>query len=197
MKILDAALKIFSEKGYAPAVLDDVARAADVAKGTLYLYFRDKEDLFASTILYVTDRLAERIKVNVQDSMDPLEILELLAYHQLDFFAGNRDVFCVFHNILQENLLKKKKLLENLNKRMDELIEFISSVVERGKKTGQIRKDIPTEDIVYSFGGMIMNMMQVLFHSAAEAKRFNAAEKARAISTILLEGISTHKENSV
>jgi AcrR family transcriptional regulator len=197
MKILDAALKVFSEKGYVPAALDDVAKEADVAKGTLYLYFRDKEDLFASTIMFVIDKLAERIRSNVQESMDPLEVLELVAYHQLDFFAGNRDFFCVFHNILHENLLKKhKKLFDNLDKRMEELIEFVSSVVERGKKAGRIRKDIATEDIVYSFGGMIMNMSRVLFR-AVRAERYDAAEKARAISTMLFEGISTHKERAV
>jgi AcrR family transcriptional regulator len=198
MRILDAALKVFSDKGYVPAALDDVAREADVAKGTLYLYFRDKEDLFSSTIMYVIDRLAERLRVNVHDSMDPLEALELLAYHQLDFFAGNRDFFCVFHNILQENLLKKhKKLFDSLNKRTEELIEYVSSVVERGKKAGQIRKDIPTEDIVYSFGGMIMNMTRGLYHPVAGAEPFHAAEKARSITRIFFDGVAIKKTRGI
>ena len=189
-KILEAALKIFSEKGYVPAALDDVAKAADVAKGTLYLYFRDKEDLFASTIIFVIDGLAERIRSNVQESMDPLRILELLAYHQLDFFAGNRDFFCVFHNILNENLLKKhKKLFDDLNKRMDGLLEFVSSVVERGKKAGRIRRDVPTDDIVHIFGGMVMNMTRFLFHPVSGDEGFDAAAKARSITRIFLEGV--------
>jgi AcrR family transcriptional regulator len=197
MRILDAALKVFSEKGYVPAVLDDVAREADVAKGTLYLYFRDKEDLFASTIMFVIDKLAERIRINIRESMDPLEALELLAYHQLDFFAGNRDFFCVFHNILQENLLKKhKKIVDSMYKRMDELIEYVTRVVERGKKTGRIRSDIPTEDIVYSFGGMVMEMSRVLFHPTAGAGRFDAAEKARSINSILLRGVAAKKRKT-
>jgi hypothetical protein len=93
-------------------------------------------------------------------------------------------------------LKKHKKLFDNLDKKIEELIEFVSSVVERGKKAGRIRQDIATEDIVYSFGGMVTNMSRALFR-AVPAERFDAAEKARAISTMLFEGISTHKEKAV
>jgi TetR/AcrR family fatty acid metabolism transcriptional regulator len=196
-KILEAALKVFSRQGYVPASLDEVAKAADVAKGTLYLYFRDKENLFESTIMFVIDRLAERIRSNVQESMDPLRIFELLAYHQLDFFAGNRDFFAVFHNILHDNVLKKhKKLFDSLNKRMDELLEFVSSVVERGKKAGRIRRDVPTEDLVHIFGGMIMNMTRFLFHPAGRDEGFDAAEKARSITRVFLEGVVPAKNGT-
>jgi len=188
--ILNAALKIFSRKGYVSAALDDVAKEAGVAKGTLYLYFKDKEDLFASTIMFVIDRLAERIRENVRESMSPLEILETLAYHQLEFFAGNRNFFRVFQSIIQDDLLKDhKKLFDNLHRRKTELIDYTFSVVERGKETGLIRRDVSTEDIVYSFGGMVMNITRILFHPGRE-ERFDAAEKAKAIMRIALEGIA-------
>ena len=81
-------------------------------------------------------------------------------------------------------------------KRTDELTEHVSRVVERGKKAGRIRIDIPTEDIVYSFGGMVMNVARILFHPAAGAVRFDAAEKARSINSILLCGVAAKKRTT-
>jgi AcrR family transcriptional regulator len=60
--ILEAALTVFAEHGYEAARLDDVARRAGVAKGTLYLYFNDKEALFESLIRSAIDPVLERLK---------------------------------------------------------------------------------------------------------------------------------------
>ena len=49
-EILDAALKVFAEKGYAGARMDDIARRAGVTKGTIYLYFENKEAVFKSLV---------------------------------------------------------------------------------------------------------------------------------------------------
>ena len=49
-EICSAALEVFSEKGFAAAKLDEIARRAGVSKGTLYLYFKDKEDLFRAVV---------------------------------------------------------------------------------------------------------------------------------------------------
>jgi AcrR family transcriptional regulator len=87
--IMQAALKVFSKKGYSPAALDEVAREASIAKGTLYLYFRDKEDLFSSTIIYVIDKLAAQMLESLSDTINPMEILRNIAYTELDYFAGN------------------------------------------------------------------------------------------------------------
>ena len=49
-RILDAALKLFARKGFEATALEEVARGARLAKGTLYLYFKDKEDLYAQVV---------------------------------------------------------------------------------------------------------------------------------------------------
>lgn len=59
--ILEAALSVFSERGYEAARLDDVARSAGVAKGTLYLYFKDKETLFEEVVRGAISPIIERL----------------------------------------------------------------------------------------------------------------------------------------
>src|SRR5262249_295018 len=60
--ILDAALEEFSTRGFAATRLDDVARRAGVAKGTIYLYFRDKESLFQELVRAMLGPLVERLE---------------------------------------------------------------------------------------------------------------------------------------
>jgi len=54
-EILDAALEVFAKQGFAAARLDDVAELAQVAKGTIYLHFQDKEDLFFELVPFHRD----------------------------------------------------------------------------------------------------------------------------------------------
>src|SRR5499433_886028 len=60
--ILDAALDEFSARGFAATRLDDVAKRADVAKGTIYLYFRDKETLFQELVRSMLSPIVEQVE---------------------------------------------------------------------------------------------------------------------------------------
>jgi AcrR family transcriptional regulator len=78
--ILEAALTIFAEHGFGAARLDDVAARAGVAKGTLYLYFKDKESLFEAVIRNAATPLIERLEALASGPPVPLEtVLEQLA----------------------------------------------------------------------------------------------------------------------
>jgi TetR/AcrR family fatty acid metabolism transcriptional regulator len=202
-KIMRAALKVFSRKGYSPAALDEVAREASIAKGTLYLYFRDKEDLFYSTILYVIDKLAERMQKNVSDTMDPLETMKNLAYEELDFFAQNSEFFGLIHTVMSGNLLgNHRSLLKTINERRFELIEYLNGLIGEAKRNGQIQSDIDTVEIVYAFIGMIESAIDQMHFSdgmcATDDRSANSTErdirrKVDTILRILLDGVRTDK----
>ena len=85
--ILAAALDEFSERGFAAARLDDVARRAGVAKGTIYLYFRDKESLFQELIRAMLTPLVGTIEAMGQADVP----LSALADHFADLFV--REVY--------------------------------------------------------------------------------------------------------
>src|SRR5262245_30791064 len=77
--ILDAALTVFAEHGYEAARLDEVARRAGVAKGTLYLYFKDKAALFESLIRSAIDPIYERLQeVTAVPDLPLAQVLDVL-----------------------------------------------------------------------------------------------------------------------
>ena len=90
--ILDAALAVFAERGYEAARLDDVAARAGVAKGTLYLYFKDKEALFEALIRSAIDPIVERLQTVAAVPDLPLsQILEVLfSVFQTEVLGTNR-----------------------------------------------------------------------------------------------------------
>jgi AcrR family transcriptional regulator len=67
-ELVDAALSVFAQRGFAAARIDDIAKRAGVAKGTLYLYFRSKEDMFEAVIREKMVPVAEAVERFSQDS---------------------------------------------------------------------------------------------------------------------------------
>jgi TetR/AcrR family fatty acid metabolism transcriptional regulator len=190
-KIMQAAIKIFSRKGYNPAAIDEVAKGAGIAKGTLYLYFQDKEDLFYSTIMYVLANLRLLLEEKIDEKDTPIKILEDLAFYQLSYFSQNRDFFGIFQTILNDNLLvNHKKIFDMLSKKKKELIDYESMIVERGKAEGFVRSDIETVDIVNSFDGMVMATVEQVCYFESENPDFDVNSRIQSIMKIFLEGVS-------
>ena len=71
-QITDAARKVFSSKGFSKTTMEDIAREAELSPGTLYLYFRNKDELYASLSVEMLEHLHERLKrVYVREAHDP------------------------------------------------------------------------------------------------------------------------------
>src|SRR5271167_1335125 len=64
--ILGSARKVFARKGFAGATMDDIAAATGLAKGTLYLYFKSKRDVYLKTLQHGSAELLEQVKANMQ-----------------------------------------------------------------------------------------------------------------------------------
>jgi AcrR family transcriptional regulator len=195
--IMDAALKIFSKQGFSPAVLEEVAREAGIAKGTLYLYFQDKEDLFCSTILNVIDKLVALMKREINDTLSPVQILRDIAFLQLSFFSQNKDFFGIFQTLHNDLLLcSHKQLFRRLMERRQTLIDYEYELVERGKKQGLVRKDIDTEEVVACYEGMVMYSIKEMGCCEPHNRTLSLEKKIDALIKIFLQGVSTIEQQS-
>ncbi|MFW6137925.1 MAG: TetR/AcrR family transcriptional regulator [Spirochaetota bacterium] len=192
--ILRAALKVFSSKGYNPAIIEDVAQEAGVAKGTVYLYFKDKEDLFYHTVTYVLDDLGSIIYENIDPELDTISALEEMAFLQLEFFFRNRDFFGIFHTMMTDNPSQThKKLFQAIQYKKAQLIEHMGKIVKRGKNQGMIRPELCSEDIIYCFQGAVMYMLREMMIKKVLTKEeppdFNIRNRVKSMMNIFTEGI--------
>jgi TetR/AcrR family fatty acid metabolism transcriptional regulator len=192
-QIMHAALKVFSQKGYSPTALDEVAHEAGIAKGTLYLYFRDKEDLITSTLMSVMDDIKERMLSRISDDMPPLEILEMIALILFEYFVENDEFYNIYLTILNYNLVSSyEKLFQNMLSRKKELFELEHRLVEGAKAQGLIRDDLSTADMVMAYDGIVNNVIDQMFflnmEGEAHGSVIDPVEKARLVMRLFLEG---------
>jgi AcrR family transcriptional regulator len=96
--ILDAAISVFAERGFHAARVSDVAERAKVADGTIYLYFRNKEELLMTAINTAFDVFMSRARAELGAISSPAEKLRRLAHLHLEALSGNRDLAVVFQS---------------------------------------------------------------------------------------------------
>jgi len=96
--ILEAAARVFSGRPFHEVLIDDVATAAGVGKGTIYRYFPTKDDLFFAAILHSFDRLSDALAESLAQETSPRRRLERIAREVLSFSWGRRDLFTLLLN---------------------------------------------------------------------------------------------------
>ena len=150
--ILRAAIDVFAGRGFFNAQVADVARAAGVAAGTVYLYFESKDDLLVSIFeRTMRDAIADG-RAAVAPVRDPVEQLRTVARVHLDRMGRDRSLAIVF----QVELRQSTKFMERLSSTLlREYLGIIRTIIVEGQKSGAFRKDLnATLAAKLFFGGL-------------------------------------------
>ena len=150
--ILRAAIDVFAERGYFNAQVADVARAAGVAAGTVYLYFRSKDDLLISIFERgMREALAEG-RAAVEAVADPRERLRRFARLHLARLGRDRNLAVVF----QVELRQSTKFMERFSATLlREYLGLLRNAIAEGQREGLLRGDIkPTVAAKMLFGAL-------------------------------------------
>ncbi|WP_022665897.1 TetR/AcrR family transcriptional regulator [Desulfospira joergensenii] len=160
--ILAAALTVFSEKGYAAAKIIDIARAADVGKGTIYEYHRSKEDLFFALFQWYVDQMAVASMVHAEDLGGNAEDrLRTLLESLISSFYREIDTFSVFLEFWAAagNPSMRDRYRSALLSMYDSLRNIIIALVDEGRETGIFRGDLDAFSIAAGLVGAMDGMM--------------------------------------
>lgn len=180
--ILRAAIDVFAERGFFTAQVADVARAAGVAAGTVYLYFRSKDDLLVSIFdRTMRDALAEG-HAAVAGVEDPRERLRRFARVHLSWLGRDKSLAVVF----QVELRQSTKFMERLSEtRLRDYLGLMRTAIADGQAAGVFRRDInPTTAAKALFGAldeMATNWM-------LSRRRYALAAEADAVVDLFLNG---------
>src|SRR5471030_425466 len=137
--ILRAAIDVFAERGYFNAQVADVARAAGVAAGTVYLYFKSKDDLLVSIFERSMREGLALGRAAVADLDDPRERLRRLAHGHLARLGNDRNLAIVF----QVELRQSTKFMERLSATLlRDYLGLIRAAIADGQREGIFRADI-------------------------------------------------------
>src|SRR3954451_17236591 len=150
--ILRAATDVFDSRGFFNSQGADVARAAGVAAGTVYLYFRSKDDLLVSIFDRTMREWIEEGRASVAPIKDPVERLRAIARVHLDRMGRDRSLAVVF----QVELRQSTKFMERFSTTaLREYLGIIRQVIVDGQAAGAFRRQInPTLAAKLFFGGL-------------------------------------------
>ena len=150
--ILKAATKVFARRGFFQSQVADVARAAGIAAGTVYLYFRSKDDLLVSIFeRTMKDTLAEG-QAAIGDVKEPRERLRRIARLHLERMGRDRDLAVVF----QVELRQSTKFMERFSSTyLRDYLGVIRDTIADGQSSGAFRSDFnPTIAAKALFGAL-------------------------------------------
>ena len=152
---MNAALVLFSEKDFHEVTVEEIAERVGLSKGTMYLYFENKENLFLSIIQEKTDALLARIKRAI-DGPDPyLKRLERLIGSWLGFFEEHQPYFKVIHSEKTRlDFTNKDSLHRHMLKSSIDFAKILNAFIEEGITLGLIRSLKPGV-LVKSLQGLI------------------------------------------
>ncbi len=151
LRLLEAAAAHFAEQGLERASLDDIVRAAGVAKGTLYNYFESKEQLFLEVISEAARRAAERY-AEVGDHGSMRERLTTLAEADV---AVLREGEAFVKVVVREAMSFRPESYGAILEHLGPYLARVESVLADGAKSGELRRDLPTVQLAVMFVGTL------------------------------------------
>ena len=154
-RIMQAAEELFRTRQFHEITMDEIAERADVGKGTIYLHFTDKDDLFLQTALAGFDELCDLVARRSIDGVGFPQSLLQTCERISSFFRQRRPLFRIIRSEGDRALGRGGRLRQRWLKRRKELAAAVAIIITRGVASGHIRQDIPTPVLAEYLLGML------------------------------------------
>jgi len=190
-QITSAALEVFSRKGYRAATMQEIAEAAGITKGTIYLYFKSKTDLFVETIRTQFDEAIELVpQINYEPGQDPEELTRKVGRAFLDVLMTPKIAKVLPLVIAEYNHLPRLRTLyfEEVFSKAD---LHVARLIDMGKSLGLVRDvnpEIAARCLLGAFFGIVLS--QEVF-GAKEYTPMDKDDIVSTIATVFFRGLAT------
>ena len=183
--ITDAAVEVFAEKGFHLARISDIAQRAGIADGTIYLYFKNKEDLLLSIFEEKMDLLLSGLGETLADVQGPEERIRAFARFHFNQVRTNRSAA----EVLQIELrLSNKFLKEYRPEKLWAYLGVFGQIIREGQEQGLFREDIDPFITSWAFFGA-MDELAMQWVLTRNQSRFPLDATAEQVADIFIRGL--------
>jgi TetR/AcrR family fatty acid metabolism transcriptional regulator len=186
-RILYAAIEVFAEYGYFQARISDIAVKAGVADGTIYLYFKNKEQILMAALDFAFHRFMKVAKEEMKTIHGPRERLMRLAELHLEKMGENRGIAVVFQTEVRQSA---RFLKEFSHKHLVEYFDLVRSIVQEGQQQGIFRKEVSDKIAANCIFGALDAMVTSWLLSE---KDYRLGHAAPALMDVVLTGLEVRK----
>jgi TetR/AcrR family fatty acid metabolism transcriptional regulator len=187
-QIIDAAIRVFARNGYYNSRVSDIAREAGVASGTIYLYFRTKDEILVTLFRHKMATWLEFLRQAITDEPDPIAKLRRLITLHFTILEEHPDLA----EVVQVELRQGQKFLRGeAAHEVTAYFALIGSVLEEGMTAGVIRPHLPVKVATK----MLFGAMDQMATSWVLGKRgYRLTDTANAVADIFLNGVAGNDE---
>jgi TetR/AcrR family fatty acid metabolism transcriptional regulator len=182
---LEAAVTVFARQGFHQSTVAQIAKEAGVADGTIYLYFKNKDDILVQFFSYRTKLVFDRFRAEVQKADNSLDKLRYLIRRHLMEFQRDRNMAVVYQVETHQN----SRLAESQIREMSQMYQdLIAEIVELGQQEGRIRKTLYLGLVKRFILGSVDEVINTWLHSE---KEYDLVSMADPLVDLLVRGIGT------
>lgn len=185
-KIINAAAKFFGEKGYHNTTTSEIAEAAGVAAGTIYIYFTSKEELIVAVFEEFLGKHMERLRAGVEAVDGPIARIRRLMTLGLELMESNPESAKIFLSQLRQSTTMIKTVAKRSSRAYKDIIE---AVLADGMAKGVFRQ-MDTEHVASMLFG---TYQQTVLDWVASDCSYNLGEKSQELSDFVLVGLACEK----
>jgi AcrR family transcriptional regulator len=136
-EILRAACRVFARKGFDGATVDDIADAAGLAKGTVYVYFHSKRELYRTALKRGVAALIEETKRNIDAASTPADKIRAFVTARLRFAEEHRDFVAIYH--AEFGNLNPARCNREFKNQYSQQVDPLEAVLHQASLQGQVR----------------------------------------------------------
>ncbi len=184
-RILDAAVRVFAKKGFHATRVSEVAKAAGVADGTIYLYFKSKDQLLVSLFEDRVERLLTFLHTELPATAGASEKLRRIIELQLGLLEGERDLAEVITVILRQST---KLMKEYAAPKFTAYLDAIARVVADGQASGELRGDVSPHLAARAIFGALDGI--TMTWALGKADRGGLVRASGQLAELVLRGLS-------
>jgi TetR/AcrR family fatty acid metabolism transcriptional regulator len=182
--IIEAAVRVFARKGYYHSRVSDIAREAGVAAGTIYLYFRTKDEILVTLFREKMARFVTTVRKAIAREPDPTARLRRLVHLHFELLEDNP----ALAEVVQVELRQGQKFFRGAAaSEVSAYFALIGSVLEEGVAQGRFRKDLPVTVATKTLFGA---MDQMATSWVLGKRAYRLVDTAPAVAEIFLRGVS-------
>lgn len=188
-QIIDAAVITIAENGYHQAQVSKIARQAGVADGTIYLYFKNKEDILISLFQEKVGTFVAKMRETIQIKAQAAEQLRLLVENHFTMLTEDPHLAVVTQLELRQS---NKELRLKINEVLKEYLLLIDQILQEGIDNGEFRSNLNIRLARQMIFGTLDEMITTW---VMNDQKYNLIASAQDVAEMLLNGFSAEKRN--
>ena len=185
-RILDAAERIFARRGFFSARVSEIAREAGIADGTIYLYFKSKDELLISLFEHRMERVVTALQAAVAGGATPQEKLVSFIRTHLELVRQSPELAEVLTVELRQS---SKFMKEQPGRKFGEFLRLLATVVEEGQASGAFDGSVPPPIAARAIFGAIDEL--ALAWLLGRGEKFDILRAAEWVSSMILNGLQS------